>query len=343
MSRNTHAAETAATAVGHKGVISAVITAIYDRFSNKGQLDPSSENERLDGKTCLITGANSGLGKATAVALAKRGAHVILACRSGHPEAGEEIKELSGSNKVDMIKVDLSDLLSVNRLCDQLRDQGVCLDLAVMNAGLMPLNARRSPQGFELMFAVHFLANRLMLERWLTDGIVKPNASQPPRVIFVASEAHKSADPIDFNKLGEFTPYGMKDGMKHYGATKLMLCTFVAELSRRVNLNDSVALSVNALCPGPIASNIARESPALLKPILRPIMRLFFRSPEQAAEPVIYLACSRSLIGRTGIYLHMMREKPMSILATDIENGKMLWQRSASLLQPYRNKQLETA
>jgi len=332
---NNQQQESGANAVGHKGIVSAVVTAIYDRFSHHGMLPPLSRDARVDGKTILVTGANSGLGKAIAVQLAQRGAHIIMACRSGHPDAGEEVKRLSGSNKVEMLYVDLADLDSVNRLCDEMRDRNIKLDIAIMNAGLMPLNARRSPQGYELMFAVHFLANRLLMERWLQDGVITPSddGRNVPRIIYVASEAHQSADPINFDRLGEFEDYGMRDGMKHYGRTKLLLCTFAAELSRQLNPDGQVRAAVHSLCPGPIASNIARESPSYIKPILGPIMRWLFRSPEQAAEPVVYLACDPAMGERTGVYLHMMREKAMSPLAANPDNGRQLWQRSAALIQ----------
>ena len=331
--------ESGANGVGHKGIVSAVVTAIYDRFSNKGVLQPLDPDIRVDGKVCLITGANSGLGKAIAVQMAQKGAHVIMACRSGIPAAGEDVKRLSGNPNIEMMQVDLSDTAAVHRLCDQLKERGVKLDIAILNAGLMPLNARRSEQGFELMFAVHFLANRILLDRWLADGVIEQDrdSSCRPRVIFVASEAHQSSDPIDFSHFAAFENYGMRDGMKHYGRTKLHLCTFASELSRRVNPQGQMNVAVHALCPGPIASNIARESPAYIKPILGPIMRWLFRSPEQAAEPVIYLACAPDMAQRSGVYLHMMREKAMSPLARDPANGKQLWEQSQRLLELYRH------
>lgn len=329
--------ESGANAVGHKNVVTAVATAIFDMFSNKGQLDPLPKGTRIDGKTCLVTGANSGLGKAVAIDLAKKGGRVIMACRGGHPEAGEDVKKASGSQSVEMIKVDLSDIKSVEAMCDQLRDKGVTIDIAVMNAGLMPLNARKSPQGFELMFAVHFLANRLMLERWVNDGVIKPDTDhdKTPRVVFVSSEAHQSSEPIDFERFGEFNDYGIKEGMKYYGLSKLHLCLFANELSRRLNPKDETQVAVHSLCPGPIASNIARESPAYLKPILSPIMKAFFRSPEQAAEPVVYLACAKDMGEKTGAYLHMMREKSTSEDALNEDSGALLWEKSASLLSQF--------
>ncbi len=329
--------ESGANAVGHKSIVAAVTTALVDLFSNKGTLPPLQPGTRIDGKTCLVTGASSGLGKAVAIDLAKRGGRIILACRAGHGDLVDEIHQASGNPAVELAEVDLADLNSINRFCDRLRDRGTRIDIAVMNAGLMPLNARKSPQGFELMFCVHFLANRLLLERWLNDGVIRTAqpGENPARVIFVASEAHQSSESIDFNHFGAFTDYGMKDGMKYYGLSKLHLCTFACELSRRVNSGTHTALAVHALCPGPIASNIARESPAFIKPLLWPIMKLLFRSPEKAAEPVIYLACSPDMGQRSNAYLHMMREKSMSPGACDPANGRQLWEKSAKLLAPY--------
>ena len=334
--------KTGPNAVGHNSVLSAVTTALFDMFSNKGQLDPLADNQRIDGKVCLVTGANSGLGKSVAVQLAKRGGHVIMACRSGIPEAGEDVKRLSGSDSVEMLSVDLSDLDSVSAFCNTLRDRKISIDIAIMNAGLMPLNSRRSAQGYELMFAVHFLANRLMLHRWYQDGVIKPATStgSTPRVIFVSSEAHQSSDPINFSKFGEYVEFGIKDGLRHYGTSKLHLSTFASELSRRLNPDwsdnsDHVDIAVHSLCPGPIASNIARESPRFLKPILNPIMSLFFNSPDKAAAPVMLLACAENMGYRTGVYLHMMREKNCSEHASNPSNGKQIWESSQLLLADY--------
>ena len=269
--------KTGPNAVGHNSVLSAVTTALFDMFSNKGQLEPLADSQRIDGKVCLVTGANSGLGKSVAVQLAKRGGHVIMACRSGIPEAGEDVKRLSGSDNIEMLSVDLSDLDSVSAFCDTLRNRKICIDIAIMNAGLMPLNSRPSAQGYELMFAVHFLANRLMLQRWYQDGVIKPVIStdstpnSTPRIIFVSSEAHQSSEPINFSKFGEYVEFGIKDGLRHYGTSKLHLSTFANELSRRLNSecsdehnnehsNESnhVGIAIHSLCPGPNAPNNAR-------------------------------------------------------------------------------------
>ncbi len=315
-------------------IFSAVSSAIVDRLSQRKTLRPVPESVRIDGKVCMVTGANSGLGKAVAIDLAKRGGRVLMACRSGHPDAGQEVRMLSGSENVAMLRVDLADLGSVHALCDRLRRDGIRLDITVLNAGVMPRTARRSAQGYELMFAVHFLANRLLIDRLLTDDTIRPAKRSPetPRIVFVASEQHRFAGPIDFARFGAFTDYGLKDGLKHYGSSKLHLCTFAQELSRRLNPDGEVRAAVTSLCPGAVNSRLAREAPAFLKPLLHPVMRLFFAPPEKAAAPVTYACCADDMGKRSGVYLHLMQEKQPSALAMDEDAGAKLWEASAALL-----------
>ena len=323
---------------GYGSLGSAIATAIRNTLRAKPALNPVSASVRIDGKVCLVTGANRGLGKAVAVDLAQRGGRVIMACRSGHPEAEEEVKRRSGSDAVEMLTVDLSDMRSVHRLCDELKERNIRIDIAVLNAGLAALRARRTPQGFETMFAVHFLANRVMVDRWLRDGVIRPSdvSARPPRIVFVASEAHRSGAPIDFESLGAYRDFqGAGHGLKRYCATKLLMCTYAKELSRRLNTADGPAVAVHTVCPGAIASGIAREAPAMLKPIVHPVMKLLFQSPEKAARPVIYLCCADEAGARTGMYLHMMAEKQMSALATDEANGAKLWEASQALVEQH--------
>ena len=151
----------------------------------------------------------------------------------------------------------------------------------------------------------------------------------------VASEAHRSAEAIDFDEFGAFTDYGLKDGLKYYAASKLRLCTYAHELSRRLNPDGEIRVAVNSLCPGAVNSSIAREAPVFLKPVLYPVMKLLFASPQKAAKPVIYLCCAEEMGRRSGVYLHLMREKPASRLAMDEAAGARLWQVSTSLLEKH--------
>ena len=329
----------------HSNPVTAVLSGLLDQRSKDPKVAPVPHGVRLDGRTCLVTGANSGLGKAIAIRLAARGAHVLMACRSGIPEAGQDVRAASGSNEVEMIEVDLSDFDSMTAFCDQLRDRNVTLDVAVFNAGVVPVTSRQSKHGLELMFAVNFLAKFVLLNRLLHDGVI-PNtvfghnsrAEDPPRVIFVSSETHRSSIPIDFDTFGEPVEYGVSDGVKYYGLSKLHLTTYFQELSRRLNPGangDNPDVCVHALCPGAINSNMAREAPTWLKPILKPVMVLFFQSPEKASVPVDYLVASSEMGGKTGEYMHMLRIKDPSEASMDPENGGLLWGKTEELLRKH--------
>ncbi len=325
--------------MGDGSFLNALVAAIRDlRAPKVAEVDPVPADARIDGKTCLITGANSGLGKAAAVELARRGGKMILACRPGHAEVRDEIARLSGSGTVDLLEVDLADLASVHRLCDRLAERNVAVDIAVLNAGLMPRTAQRTPQGYETMFAVHFLSSRVMIDRWLEDGVLRPAGlgGEVPRVVFVSSEAHRSGHTLDFDHFGAFVDYGMKESMVRYGLTKLVQCTFATELSRRLNPEGEVQVAVHAMCPGGVASNIARDTPLLLKPLANAVLGHYFQAPEEAIGPVIYLCCAAEPGRTTGLYLHLMQRKAVSSTASDPENGARLWEASEPLVAKSR-------
>jgi NAD(P)-dependent dehydrogenase (short-subunit alcohol dehydrogenase family) len=335
--------QAAATGVGHGNLFQALLTAVLDTFTQQRSLAGIGPDQRLDGKTAMVTGANSGLGKAVAIDLARRGAHVILACRSGIPAAGEEVRRASGSERVEMIHVDLADLASVAAAAGELARRGVQLDLLVCNAGLMPVKARRSAQGIEAMLAVHYFGNHLLVRRLLASGVI-PNdvyahngrsGTSIPRIVFVSSETHRSSPGIDIDALEQFRDYGLKEGIARYGDSKLALTTFATELARRLTTPAGPSVAVHALCPGPVASRIAREAPPQLEPLIGRVMKTFFRSPEQAAEPVLYLAAAPDIAGDTGWYMHLMRRKQVAPFALDETNGKRLFEKGERFLAPY--------
>ena len=321
--------------IGSGNVVSAMITAIGDLRNRKiPDVSPLPDDVRIDGRTCLVTGANSGLGRAAAIELARRGGNMILACRPGHTETCDEIRRLSGSGAVELIEVDLSDLRSVHRCCDDLHRRGIRIDIALMNAGVMSRRSRKTPQGYEVMFAVNFLASRVMIDRWLQDGVVRPSrrADETPRIIFVASDSHRSAQPIDFDRFGAYTEHGITESMRQYAGSKLVLCTFATELSRRLNAGETVDVAVHALCPGGVATNIVKDAPRVLKPIANATLRRFFQSPTEAIGPVVYLCCAAEAGSSTGMYLHMMHRKQVSPNASDPDNGARFWKASEALV-----------
>lgn len=312
-----------------KNPITATLSGLFDLSKSERNVMSLRIDERVDGKVALVTGANRGLGKAIAAQLAERGARVIMACRTGIPEAGEDVKLASGSNHVEMRSLDLADLRSVVAFCEGLARDGIHLDLVVLNAGVVPKEARPTEQGFELMFGVNYLANVLLMERLLARGVLRRQVSRAmPRVVFVSSESHRDAGPIDFVKLGRFEPYGAMAGMKVYGYSKLLLNTYAAELARRLEGQ----ISVHSCCPGAVNTDIAREAPEWVKPVLGRVMDRFFRSPEAAAEPVLTLCCARAFEGTTGKYLHVMHEKPAAAESLDPRVGRTLLRESEAMI-----------
>ena len=325
--------------IGSGNVVNAMIKANRDlRNRTIPDVSPLPDDVRIDGKTCLVTGANSGLGRAAAIELARRGGNMILACRPGHTETCDEIRRLSGSGAVELIEVDLSDLRSVHRCCDDLHRRGIRIDIALMNAGVMSRRSRKTPQGYEVMFAVNFLASRVMIDRWLQDGVIRPSrrADETPRIIFVASDSHRSAEPIDFDCFGAYTEHGITESMQRYAGSKLVLCTYATELSRRLNPSESVDVAVHALCPGGVATNIVKDAPRVFKPIVNAWLRRFFQSPTEAIGPVVHLCCAAEAGSSTGMYLHMMHRKQVSPNASDPDNGARLWKASEALVAKSR-------
>lgn len=320
--------------------VEAVLTGVTDFIRRKPNVRPLAPTDRLDGKTCLITGANSGIGFAVAVEYGRRGANLILACRRDIQDTGARVKALSSAAKIEMLQVDLSDISSIHRFCDDLRDRAIQLDVIVCNAGVTPPRARKTTQGLEEMFTVNYLANFILLNRLLKDGVI-PNAvfagnSRPigasrPRVLLNSSDSHRGSTAIDVELLGVYEDYGVRKAIQLYGYYKLVLNTFATELSRRLNPDGVVDVSVFPLCPGPVNTNIIRDAPPLLKGFMQFIFSIFFQAPDKATPPFVHLACAPEMEGRTNCYLHMMTEKRMDEKVYDPEIGERLWERSVEL------------
>jgi NAD(P)-dependent dehydrogenase (short-subunit alcohol dehydrogenase family) len=297
------------------------------------------DTDRLDGKTVLVDGASSGLGLAVATEAARRGAHVIMACRSGIPEKGEQVKRRSGNPDVEMMKVDFLDFDSIRDLASGIRYP---VDLYICNAAMVPSRSRKTKDGLEEMFMVNYLSKFYFIRLLLERGILRkdpPVTDSPPgtrhpasRIIVVSSESHRNPGEFDWDGFGKFRDYGMQKTVELYGYYKLLLTTFVVELSRRLNSGSGVTIPVLSLCPGPVNSNIARESPAIFKPVMRLVFYLFFRSPRKAAIPVIYLSTTKDVEDKKLDYLFRMTRKEIDEKALDPGNGRRLWELSEALL-----------
>ena len=315
----------------YKSPVAAIFTGIGDLFKRAEHELDLHDLPPLVGKKVLITGASSGLGFATAVELARRGAHVIMAIRSGIPQKGEEVKRLSGSTRVDMISLDLTNLESLKAFAYDVVKKFGLIDIIVCNAAMVANKSRATKEDLDEMFVVNYFAKFLLAKQLLNGNILNYDGPDLPRIIIVASESHRNASVYDWDDFGSYVPYGIKQSVAMYGYYKLLLLTMASELSRRLNQEGKVQCSVFALCPGPVNSNIAREAPRLFQPLLKLVFGIFFRSPKKACRPVIYLAASKELEGSTGNYMFLMQKKAMDDKASDPENGSRLWELSEQL------------
>lgn len=314
--------------------LSATLKGITDLFKKQDRIDGLKAEECIDGKKVLITGSSSGLGLATAKELARRGATVIMAVRSGIPEKGEEVKKASGSDQVHMLPVDLSDFDTIENLVKAVKSQFGKIDLLICNAAVVSKNARKTKDGLEEMFTVNYLAKFALVNQLLKEEVFNVKNSIP-RIIFVSSESHRNPKAFEWDGFGVFEDYGIGKSVERYGYYKLLMTTFAMELSRRLNPNNNTNFSVFSLCPGPVNSNIAREAPAFFQPLLSLVFKVFFRSPETACEPVVYFAVSQEVEGKTNDYLFLMSRKEVDEKASNAENGKMLWEKSEALLKKW--------
>jgi len=317
----------------YKSPVAATLTGISDLFRRSKDQVSLDGLPSLDGKKVLVTGASSGLGLATSMELARRGAHVIMAVRSGIPGKGELVKRKSGSDKVDMIPLDLSGISSLPSFVAELKERFGTPDVIICNAAMVAKQGRPVKEGLDEMFVVNYFAKFLLVKELIKGDISSPTNTQIPRIIFVASESHRNPDHFEWDRFGLFEPYGIKESVAMYGYYKLLLLTMANELSRRLNPEPEVHCSVFALCPGPVNSNIAREAPRIFQPLLKLVFAIFFRSPKKACRPVIYLAASKDMEGLSGQYMFLMQHKDMDEKAVDPENGRRLWELSEKLLE----------
>ena len=321
--------------------IVAALNGFLDLFRKQELRDRLKDTDRIDGKTCLITGANSGLGFALAVDLAKRGGHVIMACRKQIPEAGEKVKALSGSEKVEMMYLDLSKIKTIHDFCDTLKDKKRKIDLCILNAAAALPKARKTDSGLEEVFLVNYLSNVILTSRLLKDGTIpndtlaKNKLNNESRILFISSDSHQGSSYVDYDEFGRYLEYGVSKGMEYYSYYKLVANTYFTELSRRLNAKNNIDVPVHVICPGPVNTNIVKEAPWLLRNILRGIFFVIFKSPETAAKPVVYMSISDDYAGITNEYLHMFNKKKMDPKIYEEGEGVKLWNESHKLWKQF--------
>lgn len=271
----------------------------------------------MDGKVCIVTGANAGIGKATAVGLAQRGASVVMVCRS--LERGEaaraEIIERSGGSDVHLLIANLASQAEIRQLAETILDQFPRLDVLINNAAIIPLRRSISVDGLELQLAVNhlapFLLTNLLLERL--------KASAPARIINVSSGVHRGAT-IPFDDLQSERRY---HHTSVYAMTKLMNVLFTKELARRLAGSGVTAYSLHPGVPATkLSTNYAGYDGEA---------RASFADLMDSAQTSIYLATSPDVVDLSGEYFAHSRVQESTAVANESATAKKLWQVSAKL------------
>ena len=269
----------------------------------------------MQNKRVLITGGNGGIGKVTAIELAKLGAEVVLACRESDKTKAAMV-EIGAHGSVAHLPVDLASLKSVRNLAAAFLDRYDRLDVLINNAGTFPAKLRLTEDGFEAQFGVNHLAH-FLLTNLLLDCL---KASAPARVITVTSKLHKNGT-IDFDSFRGAQKYNSQAA---YGQSKLANVLFAVELAAKL---EGSGVTSNLLHPGAVRTDIMREMPWLL----RSVINLFFIDVEKGAKTSIMLASDPALETANGKYFDQCEPDSYAELASDGSLRERLWRESETM------------
>lgn len=274
----------------------------------------------MKGRVCLITGASSGIGEASAVGLAERGASLVLLCRDrGRGEAAiARIRARTGAGDIELLIADLSSQGQIRAAAAQFLDSGRKLHVLLNNAGLIIRQRTVTEDGIETTFAVNHLAYFLLTNLLLA----RLRECAPARIVSVSSALHKRGygdGRIAFDDLAGETAYS---GYKAYGQSKLANILFTRELARRL---DGTGVTANALHPGVVATGFAGNNRNPLWRIARATYRPFSLSPERGARTSVWLATDPALATVTGGYFHNCQQRQPAPQARNDEDAARLW------------------
>lgn len=282
-------------------------------------------------KICIITGSNSGIGKETAIGLARMGATIVMVVRNqerGEKARTETIKQ-TGNNSIDLMICDLALMASIRHFAEEFKKKYDRLDVLINNAGASFSKREVTPEGFERNFAVNYLGPFLLTHELL--DLLKSSA--PSRIINVSSGLAKNGK-VDLDDLQSEKKYG---GTRFYSPSrapaydnaKLMLMMFTYELARRLK---GSGVTVNVLMPGFTATNLGKNSGSLSSYIMFKMVRPMQQSAKKGAETSIYLASSDDVKDTTGKCFARKKEVTSCPVSYDEELQKRLWNKTESIL-----------
>jgi len=274
----------------------------------------------MQGKTVLITGATSGIGKETAAALVGMGARVVMINRNP-PKAEEIAAEIrqAGNGSVELLKGDMSSFASIREAASEALERFPRIDVFISNAGVFRARRHETADGLEEVFGVNHLAP-FLLTNLLLDRL---KASAPSRIVIVASEAHRGA-MLNFDDLLLERRFG---AWRSYSRSKLANIMFTYALARRL---AGSGVTANSLHPGFVATRLGSGNKIPIRPVYL-LLKPFTISPKKGAETSVFLATSPDVEGVSGKYFDQKRESRSSLVSQDEDAQELLWDMSAKL------------
>ncbi|MCP4140799.1 MAG: SDR family oxidoreductase [Chloroflexi bacterium] len=277
----------------------------------------------MKGKVCLVTGATAGIGQATVMLLAERGATVIGVGRNSakNEYSTKIIQEKTGNSAVEYMLADLSSQKEIRALAQGFQDKYDRLDVLVNNAGATFGERLESVDGIEMTFALNHLGY-FLLTNLLADILV---TSRPSRVINVSSSLHRLGK-LDFDNIPFKEGYARS---KAYQRSKLANIGFTYEMARRFSNND---VTINAMNPGLVATNVGEVAGGVVAKMKGVVDKIAGLTPEEGAQTIIYLAASPDVAGVTGRYFVKEKSVPSAKTTYDLGFCRQLWNLSESLV-----------
>jgi retinol dehydrogenase-13 len=292
------------------------------QFMANARMKQKTTESRLDGKTCIITGATSGVGYAAAKRFAQGGANLILVCRN--MEKAELIQKHLHQEfdvQVDLFQADFSDLSQVRDAANEILEQFPRIDILINNVGMHNTRRVLTPDGFEIVFCVNHLAS-FLLTTLLLPRLIE---SAPAKIIQVNSEGHRFGG-LDLNDLN----WGKRryKGLQGYGAAKTAQLLTVWEFADRL---QGKGVTINAMHPGAVATNIGMNNGLLYRSYQKYILFPLLKDPKISGEALFYLAASPEMATASGKFYNLTIEEKPAAHALDRELGKQVWQISEDL------------
>ena len=277
----------------------------------------------MKNKYVLITGANSGIGKAAAKSLAIQGANIIMVCRNKEKgeKARREIIDYAGHDRIDLLTCDLASQKQIRQLAKQVLEKYERLDVLLNNAGLISNTKQLTEDGLEYTFAVNHIAY-FLLTNLLLDLIVKTPRS---RIVNVSSTAHKMIREIDYDNLQAEKSF---DQWQTYSLSKLCNIFFTYTLAEQLKDTDT---TVNCLHPGVVNTGFGANLKGWMKPAFEKLGKFLFITPEKGAATSIYLSASPQIQGITGKYWNKRKQNRSSKLSYNKEDAQKIWTISEQL------------